>query len=114
MPGQNAFGNKAMSQAACFKWFAKLESGHESVEDEKRPDRPVTSTSRQNVNRICQTIENHYDRRQTKRHVATATNLSFGFHVLRKTVGGRPRTAKFVPRLPSVEQKQERIDMQRS
>ena len=34
VPGQNAFGGKTMSQVAWLKWFAKFESGHESVEDE--------------------------------------------------------------------------------
>ena len=111
---KHAFGDKTMSQIACFKWFAKFKSGRQTVEDVSRPGRLVSITSVDNVNKIHQTIDK--DRRQTIRDVARATNLSFGScqTVLTKKLGMRRRAAKFVPRLLTPEQKQQRVDMCKS
>ena len=111
---RHAFGDQAIGQTACFKWFAKFQSGHESFEDDQRSGRPSTCASEKNVEKISVTIEK--DRRQAIRDVAKATNLSFRScqSVLTKTLGMRRRAAKFVPRLLTAEQKQQRINICKS
>ena len=73
---QKAFGDQAMSQKKFYKWYKQFKEGRESVEDENRSGRPLTSTDEQHVNEIKNLMIKN--RRLIIRDLADTVNISFG------------------------------------
>jgi len=73
---QKAFGDQTMSQKNVYKWYKQFKEGRESVEDENRSGRPLTSTDEQHVNEIKNLIIKN--RRLIIRDLADTVNISFG------------------------------------
>ena len=41
------------------RWFKHFESGNKSLEDQHRPGRAITATSKSNINRVQKVIEDN-------------------------------------------------------
>jgi len=50
------YGDNAMTKTAVYKWVKRFSEGRESVTDEQRSGRPVTSRTEGNVAKIRQTV----------------------------------------------------------
>lgn len=107
---QKAWGDVALKKTAVFEWHKRFSRGRESVEDDDRSGAPVEIRTDENVNKIRDLINE--DRRLTIRELVQHTGLSFGTiqKILTSDLGMRRISAKFVPRLLTIEQKQHRLD----
>ena len=106
---QEAFGDDAMSQSKTFLWYKHFKDGRTSVDDDDdRSGRPSTSQTPENVDRVREVI--HSDRRQTIADVCDIVGLSYGSvqRILSDVLNMRRIAAKFVPKLLSDEQKENR------
>ncbi|KAF0708055.1 protein GVQW3-like, partial [Aphis craccivora] len=105
---QQAFGNDVLSWTTCFEWFKRFKEGRTSVKDNERPGRPSTSKTNETVARVREIIRNNH--RLTIREVAEDVGIYYGScqEILTKELGMSRIAAKFVPRLLTDEQKQNR------
>ena len=100
-------GDAAVTMKTVYKWFERFLSGCESVEDEERSRRPSTSKTQGNVERVTEMIRSN--RRLTTREISEVLNISYGSvqNILTTDLNMRRVSAKFVPRVLKVEQKQQ-------
>jgi len=91
-----------------YKWFR---NGCELVEDEERLGCSSTSKTQENVERVRQTIQSN--RRLTIREISDDLNISYGSvqNILTTDLNMRWVSAKFVPHVLMVEQKQQRLSI---
>jgi len=92
-------------------WYSHFKSGRQSFEDDPRPSRPSTSHTEETVARVHEIIRT--DRRLTIREVAEEVRIAFGTcqKILTEDLRMRCVTAKFVPRLLTAEQKDDRVSL---
>ena len=105
---QQAFGDDVLSRTTCFEWFKRFKEGRTSVKNNERPGRPSTSKTNETVARVREIIQNNC--RLTGREVAEDVGISYGScqEILTNESGMSRVAAKFVPRLLTDEQKQNR------
>ena len=86
------------------EWF-------ESVEDEERLERPSTSKAKENVERVSEMIRSN--RRLTIREISEDLKISFGsiHKIITTDLNMRRVSAKFVPRVLTVEKKQQPLSI---
>ena len=72
---QEAFGHNAMSQSKAFLWYKRFKDGRTSVDDDERSGRPSTSTTPENIAKVCEAIL--ADRRQNIHYVCEIVGLSY-------------------------------------
>ena len=103
---RQAFHDHALGRTQVFGWHARFKSGRESVEDDERSGRPVTSRTPENVNKISELI--HEDRRQTINELSALVGIGYGVcqEILTEDLNMRRIAAKFVPRLLTADQSQ--------
>jgi hypothetical protein len=103
---QAAFGESCLSWSRTFEWYSRFKS-----EDDPRPGRPCTFHAEETVARLQEII--HADRRLTIREVAEEVRIAFGTcqKILTKDLQMRRVTAKFVLRLLTAEQKDDRMSV---
>ena len=108
---QAAFEEPCLSQSKTFKWYSSFKIGRRYFEDDPRPGRPSTSHTEETVARVREIIR--ADRRLTIREVAEEVRIAFGTcqKILTEDLRMRRVTAKFVPRLLTAEQKDERVSI---
>lgn len=108
---RQAFPDNALGRTQVFEWHARFKSGRESVEDEERPGRPITSKTPEKVERIRELIRE--DRRQTIHEISALVGIGYGVcqEILTENLKMRRIAAKFVPRLLTTDQKQRRLDV---
>ena len=84
-------------------------NGWESVEDEERSGRPSTSKTKENVERVSEMIRSN--RRLTIREISEDLNVSYISvqNILTTDLNMRRVSAKFVPRVLTVEQKEQQF-----
>jgi len=94
-----------------YKWFERFRNGCESVEDKERSGRPSTSKTQEKVERVSEMI--WLNRRLTIREIFEDTNISYGSvqNILTTDLNIRWVSAKFVPCVLTVEQKQQRLSI---
>jgi len=102
---QEAFGDNAMSKSKTFLWYKRFKDGQTSVDDDERSGRLSTSTTPENIAKVCKAIL--ADRRQTTHHVCEIVGLSYRTvqRILAENLNMRRISARFVPRLLSDGQK---------
>ena len=90
------------------EWFKRFKEGRTSVKDNERPGRPSTSKTNETVARVREIIRNN--RQLTIREVIEDVGISYDScqEILTKELGMSRIAAKFVPRLLTDEQKQNR------
>ena len=94
-----------------YKWFELFRNCCESVEDEDRSGHPSTSKTQENVERIKEIIRSN--RRLSIREISEDLNISYGSvqNILSTDLNMRRVSAKFVPRVLTVEQKQQLLSI---
>jgi len=101
---QEAFGDNAMSQSKTFLWYKCFKDGQTSVDDNERSGGTSTSTTLENIAKVCEAIL--ADCRQTIHDVYKIVGLSYGIVkcILADNLNMRCISARFVPRLLSDDQ----------
>lgn len=110
---QTTLGESAPSYTTVKKWVAEFKRGRENIEDDPRSGRPMTSTTEENINKVCDLILK--DRRLTIREIADTIGISYERtqNIIVHELGFSKVSARWVPRLLSVEQKRIRLTISR-
>ena len=100
-----------LSRSKTFEWYSRFKNGRLSFEDDSRPGRPSTSHTEETVACVREII--HADRRLTIREVAEDVGVAFGTcqKILTEDLQMRRVSAKFVPRLLTAEQTDDRVSI---
>ena len=106
-----AFGEEAMCRTQTYEWWKRFKEGRTSVDDDPRSGRPSTSKTDDNVAKVREVIRSN--RRLTVREVAEEVSISktVCHEILTENLGMHRIAAKFVPRLLTDDQKQNRVDV---
>ena len=106
---QAALGESCLSRSNTFEWYYVFKIGRRSFVDDPRPGRPSTSHTEETVARVREIIR--ADRRLTISDVSEEVRIAYGRCQKTPTEDLRMRcvTAKFVPRLLTAEQKDDRL-----
>jgi len=98
----------AVTMKMVYKWFKQFCSGCESVEDEESLGHPSASETQENVDRVSEMFRSN--RRLTIREISEDLNISYGSvqNILTTDLNMRQVSAKFVPHVLTVKQKQQR------
>ena len=107
------YGEECMSRTQCYEWFKRFNKGGMSVGEDRRPGRPSTSTNDDHVDRVRAVIRGN--RRLTVREVADEVGISIGscHQIFTGKRQMRRVSAKFVPRLLTDDQKENRVEISR-
>ena len=107
---QQGFGDQSSSRAQVFQWHTRFKTGRTSVDDDERTGRPTNCTTPETVARIEELIRQ--DRRRTIRDIAEV-EIRNGTcqRVLTEELGMHRVAAKFVPRILTADQKQQRVNV---
>ena len=94
-----------MSQSITLLWYKHFKDGQTSVDDDERSGQPSTSTTPENIAKVCEAIL--ADCRQTIHDVCEIVGLSYGTvqRILVDNLNMRCISARFLPRLLSNDQK---------
>lgn len=68
-------GESAPSYTTVKKWVAEFKRGRESIEDDPRSGRPTTSTTPENIHKVCDLILEN--RRLTIKEIADTIGISY-------------------------------------
>lgn len=106
---KTAFADEAMSRARVFEWFRRFKEGRESADSDPRSGRPSTSRNENMIARVNALVRS--DRRLTVREIAEECEISTGScdEILREDLNMHRVSAKFVPRLLTEDQKDQRL-----
>ena len=102
-------GESAPSFATVYNWFNEFKRGRTSTIDEQRPGRPVEVSSNEMTNKVHDLVLS--DRRVKVREIVEATGISQGtvFTILHEKLGLKKISARWVPRLLTVDNKRIRV-----
>ena len=105
------FGERCLGKTQVCVWHGRFKAGKMSLEDNDRSGRPSTSTGDDNVEQVSALI--HEDRRRTIGDIAKLINISYRSvqSILTVNLSMRRISAKFVPRLLTPEQKENRVNI---
>jgi len=100
-----------MSRTQCYEWFKLFKEGRISVGEDRRPGRPSTSAYDDHVERFRAVIRGY--RRLTFREVANEVGISTEscLQIFTGKLQMRRVSAKFVPRLLTDDQKENRVEI---
>jgi histone-lysine N-methyltransferase SETMAR len=92
-----------------YKWFQIFQSGHMNTSDAKRSGRPVEATTPEIIDKIHDMVMD--DKRVKVREFASAVGISSErvHNILHQHLNMRKLSARWVPRLLTVDQKQNRV-----
>ena len=104
-------GNKLWVVLKHFSFFSQFKAGRTSTDDDERSGRPVSSSTQEMIERMCQNIRE--DRRRTIDEVSVLVGISHetSHKILTEDLKMRRVALKFVPWVLSVDQKQQRLDV---
>jgi len=108
---KTAFGEQAIGRSQTFQWFSRFKAGRTSIDDDERSGRPVSTSMPEMIERLRQIIRE--DCRRTIDEVSMLVGISHGtcHKILTDDLKMRCVTSKFVPRILSVDQKQQWLDV---
>ena len=100
-----------MSRTQYYEWFKRFKVGRMSVGEDPRPGRPSTATDDDHVERVLAVIRG--SRRLTIREVADEVEISIGscHKIFTEKLQMRRVSARFVPRLLTDDQKENRVEI---
>ncbi|XP_042202985.1 protein GVQW3-like [Homarus americanus] len=106
---QQAYGEDCLSRTQCHVWYQCFKWGRTSTEDDPISGRPSTSTDGDHVEKVRAVI--HENRRLTVHEVSEEVGIceSSCHTILTKELKMHRVAAKFVPRLLTYEQKENRV-----
>ena len=98
------------SKSTICRWYAEFKRGRTDTNDAERSGRPLEAVVPENVSEVLKIVMNN--RKVKVRDIAEMTQISSGsvFTILHKKLSLKKVFSKWVPRLLSMEQKQQRID----
>ena len=107
-------GKDAPSYATVKRWVAEFKGSRQSLEDDPRPGRPVTVATPEMVNKVHDIVMT--DRRVTERYIASTVVISHErvHPILTEDLEMRKLSARWVPRLTTVDQKHTRCTLSRA
>jgi hypothetical protein len=105
------FGEPSLSWTAVFEWHSRFKAGQVSVEDDKCSGRPSTSKTTENVEKIRELI--HEDHCSVIHELTDTAGISYGVcqEILTENLNMHHIAVKFVPRLLTNDQKQQRLNV---
>ena len=108
---QQGFWDQSWSRTQVFQWHTRFKSGRTSVDDDEHTGRPTSCTTPETVARIQQLI--HQDQHRTIHDIAEEVGVGYGTcqRVLTEEFGMHCIAAKFVPRILTADQKQQRVNV---
>jgi len=108
---KKAFREEAMGRTQTYEWWKRFKGGRTSVHDDPRSGRSSTSKTDDNVAKVREVIRSN--RRLTVRDVAEEVSISktVCHEILTENLSMHRIAAKFVPRLLTDDQKQNRVDV---
>jgi len=106
-----AFGEQDMGCSQTFQWFSRFKAGRTSIDDDERSGRPVYGSTPEMIEIVCQITRE--DRRRTIHEVSMLMGIRHGtcHKILTEDLKMRRVASKFVPRLQSVDQNQQRLEV---
>jgi len=106
---QQAYGEDCLSRTQCHEWYQRFKSGRTSIEDDPKSGRPSTSMDDDHVEKVLDLIRQNC--RLTVREVAEEVAIckSSCHQILTDKLKMRRVAAKFVPRLLTDTQKENRV-----
>jgi len=108
---QKDFGDQSLSRAQVFQWHARFKTGRTSVDGDEHTGRPTNCATRETVARIQELVRQ--DRRRIIHYIAEEVGIGYGTtcqRVLTEELGMHRVAAKFVPRILTADQKQQRVN----
>ena len=108
---QPAFGDQSLSSAQVFQWHARFKTGRTSVDGDEHTGR-LRSCKTPETFALIQALLRQ-DRRQTIHDIAEELGICYGTsqRVLTEELGMHRVAAKFVPRILTADQKQQRVNV---
>lgn len=103
------YGESSPSIKMIHKWFTEFRCGRTSTEDAPRSGRPIEVTTSEMITKIHDIVLE--DRRVKLREIATTVKISYErvFNILHEHLHMKKLSARWVPRLLTVDQKRERV-----
>ena len=106
---QNVYGNGALKCATVCKWVRHFNDGWESIENDPRMGRPVSVLTEKNVATVKTLIEEDACYTMQEIEELSGIHSSSVLKILRERLGQRKICARWVPHLPTDEQKQSQV-----
>ena len=108
---QQAYGEDCLSRTRCYERYQCFKVGRTSIEDDPKSGRPSSSTDDDHIEKVRSVIREN--RRLTIREVSEEVGIckSSCHTILTEKLKMHRVAAKFVPRLLTEEQKQNRISV---
>ena len=108
---QQNYGEHCLSRTQCYEWYQRFKSGRNSIEDDPKSGRPSSSTGDDQIGKVRSVIREN--RRLTIREVSEEVGIckSSCHAILTEKIKMHRVAAKFVPRLLTEEQKQNRVSV---
>ena len=105
---QQAYGKDCLSRTQCYEWYQRFKSGRTSIEDDPKSGLPSSSTGDDHIEKVRSVIREN--RRLTVCEVSEVVICKSSCHtILTEKLKMHCVAAKFVPRLLTEEQKQNRV-----
>jgi len=106
-----AHGVDCMSRTQCYEWFKHFKEGRMLVGEDPSPGQPSTSINDNHVERVCAVI--HGNHHLTVQEVADEVGISIGscHQIFTEKLKMCRVSAKFVPRLLTDDQKENRVEI---
>lgn len=103
------YGDSAPSHGMVHKWFTEFRCGRTNTTDAERSGRPAEITTEEMINKIHDIVLE--DRRVKISEIAKKVNISNErvFNILHEHLGMKKLSARWVPRLLTVDQKRTRV-----
>jgi len=108
------FGEDCLSRKQCYEWYHRFESGRTSIEDDSKSGRSSSSKGDVHIEKLRSVICENL--RLTIREVSEEVGIckSSCHAILTEKLKMHHFAAKFVPRLLTEEQKQNRVSVSQS
>lgn len=107
-------GDQCPSYATVKNWIASFKRGKLSVEDDKRPGRPISVSTPENIDAVHDMILS--DRRIGLKHIAETLKISYErvHHIVHVDLDMKKISAKWIPKCLNADQKRARVEASRS
>ena len=106
---QQSYGEDCLSCRQCYVWYQRFKSGRMSIKDDPKSGRPSSPTGDDHIEKVRSVIREN--RRLTVREVSEEVDIckSSCHTIFTEKLKMHRVVAKFVPRLLTEEQKQNRV-----
>jgi len=107
---QKCYPTSAPSRTTVYRWFSEFKMGRTSVEDAPRSGRPKEATNAEIAKQVHRIVLS--DRKVKLHELANAVDISKerAGYILHDVLEMKKLSARWVPRLLTVDQKQQRVD----